>query len=209
MIISIHPETPQQRKVIQASEIVRLGGIVAYPTDTLFGVGCDVRNGKGIERICRLLGKDKLLSFSILCLDFAMADQYARISQTAFRIMKHVLPGPYAFILPTTSLVPKRISERRKTIGIRIPDHAVCRALIAELGAPLANISINPSEDAWVGDAYSVEDLHGHGLDAVIDAGTCDTAPSSVIDLTGDEPRVVREGKGGLSIFKTHALAGG
>lgn len=107
MIISIHPQTPQLRKVVQAAEIIRKGGIVAYPTDTLFGIGCDVRNPKGIERICRLLGKDKLSSFSFLCKDFAMADEYARISQSSFRIMKHVLPGPSAFLLPAPSLAPQ------------------------------------------------------------------------------------------------------
>jgi tRNA threonylcarbamoyl adenosine modification protein (Sua5/YciO/YrdC/YwlC family) len=201
VIISIHPQNPQARQIQRVIEILKKGGVVAYPTDTLFGIGCDVTCPGAIDTIARLKGKNKATTFSFLCKDFQQADLYVKISQQAFRIMKHVLPGPYTFILPATSYVPKKIFVKRKTVGIRIPDHLVCRALIEALGNPIANTSIETEEDTWAGDAYSVEEMIGHQMDAVIDGGECDMLPSTVIDLTDDTPVVLRKGKGDISFL--------
>lgn len=178
--------------------MLRKNAVLAYPTDTLYGLGCCVDSRKGIDALSRIVGKEKSTTFSFLCRDFQQADEYARISREAFRIMKHSLPGPCTFILPATSLVPKRIVAKRKTVGIRIPDHAVCQALIREIGCPLANASLDVGEGTWAGDAYSVESIVGHQVAAVIEGGICEADPSTVVDLTGDEPIVRRQGKGAV-----------
>ena len=199
VIIQIHPQNPQTRQIRRAVDILMQGGVLSYPTDSLFGIGCNVKNNQAIETIGRIIRRDKRTTFSFLCESFRQADQFAKISKNAFRIMKHLLPGPYTFILPATSLVPKKIAAKRKTVGIRIPDNTVCQAIIKELENPLANTSIEFEDDIWAGDAYSVEEMIGHQVDAVIDGGVCDNIPSTVIDLTEDIPVVVRKGKGDVA----------
>lgn len=201
MVISVHPQNPQYRQLQKITDILHKDGVIAYPTDTLFGIGCDIRCAKALNRIARIQGKEKKMSFSFICGSFSQADQYVKISKEAYRLMKHVLPGPYTFILPATNLVPKKIMHHRKTVGIRIPDNPICREIVNQLGAPLANTSIHTEEGVWAGDGYSVASLFGHQLDAVIDGGVCEPPSSTVIDLSSETPEVIREGKGDISLF--------
>jgi tRNA threonylcarbamoyl adenosine modification protein (Sua5/YciO/YrdC/YwlC family) len=202
VIISVHPQNPQPRQIQRVVDMLRKGEIIAYPTDTLFGIGCDVLNQRAIEAVSRVVGRDKTATFSFICTDFRQADQFAMISKSAFRIMRHALPGPYTFILPATGMVPRKVAKKRRTVGIRIPDHRVCEALAGQLGRPIANVSFEPEDHAWAGDAYSVEAQIGNRVAAVIDAGTSDTQPSTVIDLTQDKPCILRKGKGGVEFLE-------
>ena len=198
MIIDVHPKNPQPRKIQKVVDILKKGGIIAYPTDTLFGLGCDINNSKALKQISNICGKEKTSTFSFLCSSFSQANEYAKISKNAFRIMKRMLPGPYAFILPATSLVPKKIVPKRKTVGIRIPDNKVCQSIIESMGTPLANTSIDFIETKSARNAYSIEELIGNRIGTIINSEACDNIPSTVIDLTDNEPIVIREGKGKL-----------
>ncbi len=200
MIIETHPQNPNPRKIQHAVDILNKDGVIAYPTDTLFGLGCDVRSIKALKRISMICRKEKILTFSFLCNGFSQANEYAQISKNAFKIMKRLLPGPYTFILPATSLVPKKIVPKRKTVGIRIPDNKVCQDIIESIGAPIANTSIDFIDAEFTRDAYSIEAMIGNRIDAVIDSGTCDIIPSTIIDLTDDTPVIIREGKGKFTL---------
>ncbi len=195
--ISIHPETPQPRLITQAAHLIMKGSVVIYPTDTVYGVGCCVSNTKRLKDIATILHRDHKRLFSFVCSDIAQANEYADISNRAFKIMKRYLPGPYTFILPSTNFVKKKISQKRKTVGIRIPDSPVTVQLIQEMGEPMANMSLN-IEGEHRGDPnefMSPEVLNG--IDIMIDAGPVEYPEgSTIVDLTGDEPEVLRQGKG-------------
>ncbi|HAJ79260.1 MAG TPA: threonylcarbamoyl-AMP synthase [Fibrobacteres bacterium] len=193
----IHPVTPQRRILEKAVHMLRNeDGVCIYPTDTVYGMGVCAVNPKAIDRICKILEKDKSRLFSFICSDFAQISKYVRMDNTHFKLMKRFLPGPYTFILPATGFVPKKVTPKRKTIGVRIPDNAVCIELVKLLGEPLANTSISMPGQLR-GDPENIASAARHEADIMLDVGLLDNPTgSTIIDLTGNEPVVVRSGKG-------------
>jgi tRNA threonylcarbamoyl adenosine modification protein (Sua5/YciO/YrdC/YwlC family) len=197
IIYNVHPVNPQRRLLDSAAKILRdEGGIAVYPTDTVYGMGACVSNPKAIEKISRLLAKDKQRSFSFICSSFSQVSNYVHLSNAHFKLLKRYLPGPFTFILNATNLVPKKICPKRKTVGIRIPDCKVTRELVELLGEPLANTSINIPGDL-VGDPEQIRPAVLNDVDVMLDAGIIDDpTESTVVDLTDNSPVVIREGKG-------------
>ena len=200
IIYNVHPVNPQRRLLDSAAKILRdEGGIAVYPTDTVYGMGACVSNPKAIEKISRLLAKDKQRSFSFICSSFSQVSNYVHLSNAHFKLLKRYLPGPFTFILNATNLVPKKICPKRKTVGIRIPDCKVTRELVELLGEPLANTSINIPGDL-VGDPEQIRPAVLNDVDVMLDAGIIDDpTESTVVDLTDNSPVVIREGKGVFS----------
>jgi tRNA threonylcarbamoyl adenosine modification protein (Sua5/YciO/YrdC/YwlC family) len=197
----IHPTHPQKRLVRKAAEIVRAGGLIAYPTDSCYALGCDAAAAGALERLRRIRGFDERHRLTLMCRDLAEMARYAVIEDAHFRLLKGVTPGSYTFILRARREVPRRVA-RKKTIGVRIPGHPVAHALLAELGeAMLSATLLLPGESAPMADAQEIRQRLEHQLDLVIDGGACGVEPSTVIDLTDDTPRVLREGKGSLAPF--------
>ncbi|KPK22541.1 MAG: translation factor Sua5 [Nitrospira bacterium SG8_3] len=195
MIFSINSENPQQRLINRVCEILDQGGLIAYPTDTFYGIGCDLFNKKGIQRIYKLKNRPLKKPFSFICDDLKEISRYAQVSNWAYKTMKRLLPGPYTFILEGTKLVPKIMLTKRKTVGIRVPDNRVCLAIVETLGRPIISTS------AGLDDPYAIQETYASYLDAVIDGGVLYPSPSSVISLIDDVPEVIREGKGDVSSF--------
>jgi len=193
----IHPKNPQLRILEKTVEILKnQNGICVYPTDTVYGMGACVTNAKALDKICTFVEKDKSRLFSFIFYDFSQMSKYVQISNSNYKILKHYLPGPYTFILPVTSYVPKRVSPKRKTLGVRIPDNKVCLELVKMLGEPLANASINvPFE--FRGDPDSIAPAIMHEVDIFLDSGKLESPiGSTIVDLTKDMPVVIRQGKG-------------
>jgi tRNA threonylcarbamoyl adenosine modification protein (Sua5/YciO/YrdC/YwlC family) len=195
MIISINPQNPQKRLVQRVCDTLDQGGIIAYPTDTFYGIGCDLMNKKGIQLIHRLKNRPLRQPFSIICDSLKAISQYAQVSNYAYKTMKRCLPGPYTFVLEATQLVPKIMLTKRRTIGIRVPDNIICLAIVRTLDRPI--ISTSAGHD----DPYAIEENYAPHLDLVVDGGVVYPDPSSVISLIGDVPEVIREGKGDVSLF--------
>jgi len=196
LFLSIHSENPQQRHIDRVSEILDQGGVVAYPTDSFYGIGCDLFNKKGIQHIYRLKNRPLKQPFSFVCDSLNEISKYAVVSNYAYKTMKRLLPGPYTFILEGTRLVPKIMLTNRKTVGIRVPDNNITRAIVHTLGRPIISTS------AGFDDPRTIEDVYGANLDVIIDGGLLYPSPSSVVSLIGDHPEVIREGKGDVSIFR-------
>ena len=197
----IHPTHPQKRLVRKAADIVRGGGLIAYPTDSCYALGCDRAAGAALERLRRIRGFDERHRLTLMCRDLAEMARYAVIDDAQFRLLKGATPGSYTFILRARREVPRRVA-RKKTIGVRIPGHPVAHALLAELGEPMLSATLLlPGESAPLADALEIRQRLEHQLDLVIDAGACGIEPSTVIDLTEDTPRVLREGEGSLAPF--------
>jgi tRNA threonylcarbamoyl adenosine modification protein (Sua5/YciO/YrdC/YwlC family) len=197
VIYKIHPLNPQRRHLEAVAHILENeNGVAVYPTDTVYGMGALITNPKALDRIGTILHKDKTRLFSFICSDFGQVAKYVRMSNAHFRLMKRYLPGPFTFILPATNFVPKKISPKRKTVGVRIPDFPAIVQLVELLGEPIANTSINiPGE--LRGDPEEVKPAVTHEVDVMLDSGPLsDPIGSTIIDLTGDVPVVVREGKG-------------
>ncbi|MCL2182884.1 MAG: L-threonylcarbamoyladenylate synthase [Chitinispirillia bacterium] len=196
-VYEVHPVNPQKRGLEAAARILSAdGGTAVYPTDSVYGLGACVTNIKGIEKIARMLEKDKTRPFSFICSDFSQISKYVKVSNAHYRLMKRCLPGPYTFILDATNLVPKRIMPKRKTVGIRMPDCTVVLKLVALLGEPLANTSINIAGEL-ANDPLEIKAAVQHEVDVMLSAGPLDSPePSTVVDLTGPAPVVVRMGKG-------------
>lgn len=201
--LDIHPVDPQPRLIAQATAILRDGGLIAYPTDSCYALGCLLDAPDGLERIRRLrqVGKDH--HFTLVCADFSQLSQFVVVSNPVFRVVKSATPGPYTFILPATREVPRRMAHPKKhTVGVRIPDHRVTRALLEEVGEPLVSSTLllpdleDPPTEGWI-----VNDLLGTQVDAVIDAGDVGTEPTTVVDLTGGDVVIAREGAGDASRF--------
>ncbi len=184
------------------AEILRKGGIIAYPTDTYYGIGCDILNKKAIEKIYLLKGRSRSQPFSFICSGLTDISQYAKVSNYAYKTMKRLLPGPYTFILEGSRLVPDLMVTKRKTAGIRVPDNAICLALVEALGNPIISTSATMSDGAIFYDPSLIHDYFGKRLDAVIDGGPAPGNPSSVISLIDDQPEVIRKGAGDVSIFE-------
>jgi len=197
-VYDIHPVNPQKRSLEAAARVLSHdGGTAVYPTDSVYGLGACITNPKGIDTIARLLEKDRHRPFSFLCSDFSQISRYVRLSNTHYRLLKRYLPGPYTFILNATNLVPKRIMPKRKTVGVRMPNCIVTLELIKLLGEPLANTSVNISGNDLVNDTDEIRLAIQHEVDIMLDIGPLDTPePSTVVDLTNDEPVLVRLGKG-------------
>ncbi|MBD3290383.1 threonylcarbamoyl-AMP synthase [candidate division KSB1 bacterium] len=201
-MFSIHPENPQDRLIQKAVEILADGGIIAYPTDTVYGIGCDIFSKQSIEKIFLLKGKSKKSPLSFICPDLKDIAKYAHVTNPAYRVMRQLLPGPYTFILRGSRLVPKLMITKRKTVGIRIPDNNICLALLHELGHPIVSTSASIKNDIILTDPEEIDIHLGHALDLVIDGGILGLSPSSVVDLTDEPFRVIRHGKGDVSFFE-------
>jgi tRNA threonylcarbamoyl adenosine modification protein (Sua5/YciO/YrdC/YwlC family) len=202
MLIDINPQNPQQRLIRMVVDIITKGGIVVYPTDTNYGIGCDIMNKKAIERIYQLKQRSRSIPFSFICSDLKNISQYAKVSNYAYKTMKRLLPGPYTFILEGSRLVPKIMLTKRKTAGIRVPDNPICLVLVQELGNPLLTTSATVPDGTVLNNASLIHDHFGNRIDAVIDGSIVPGQPSSVISLINDQPEVIRKGLGDVSIFE-------
>lgn len=205
MLIGIHPQNPQLRLIKQVAEILRADGVIAYPTDTIYGVGCSIFSKKGIDRIYELKGRDRKKPMSFICADLSDIARYAVVGNYAYRTMKRLLPGPYTFVLRATKEVPRMMQNRQQQVGIRVPDSAICRALVRELGHPIVTTSANLSGEDPLMDPEVIESRWGHLLDAVIDGGILMGEPSSVVELGDERAVVLRKGKGDVEIFEERA----
>lgn len=199
MILAINPDHPQPYQIACVAQCLRDGGVIAYPTDTTYGIGCSIFNKKGIERIYRMKGRERNKPFSFICSSVSEVTQYARVSNVAFKYLKRYLPGPYTFVLEATRDVPDLLLTRQKTVGIRIPDNRICIDLVLALGNPIITTSANLSGEEPVGDPFLIESTFGKQLDIVIDGNILMTDASSVINLVGDVPEVLRAGLGDVS----------
>jgi tRNA threonylcarbamoyl adenosine modification protein (Sua5/YciO/YrdC/YwlC family) len=199
MLIEINPYNPQHRRILEIVKMLEGGGIVAYPTDTIYGIGCDIFSKKGLEKIQQVKGRDKNKPMSFICSDLSHISQFAKVPNYAYRIMKRLLPGPYTFILDASSEVPRMLMPKRKTIGIRVPDNTIALSIVKELGHPIITTSANFSGEDVISDPFEIERMMGKQLDAVIDGGNLSGDPSTVIDLTGNAPELIRKGSGDYS----------
>ena len=197
MILQLDCKEPEHWIAQEAVRVLERGGVVALPTDTVYGVACDIDNEEAVRRIYRLKGMDQKKLLSILCADLNMAAQYTRgIPTQWFRFLKRELPGPYTFILPASKDLPRVMLKQRKTVGIRVPDCPITLELIRQLGRPMISTSIRMGENQWINDPVEIEEYYRHELDLVVDGGILIPEPSTVIDFSGSEPTLVRAGKG-------------
>ncbi|MDD2557030.1 MAG: L-threonylcarbamoyladenylate synthase [Desulfuromonadaceae bacterium] len=202
MMLSINPENPQQRLLDRVVECLRQDGVIVYPTDTTYGIGCDIYNKKGIERIYQIKQRDKRKPFSFICPDLATITNYANVSNFAFKIMKRHLPGPYTFVLEATREVPGLLVTRQRTVGVRMPDNQIVLEIVRQLEHPLVTTSVNITQQQTYEDPSLIEDELGGQLDMVIDGGKLSGDPSTVISLLDDKIEVLRQGRGDISWIK-------
>ncbi len=202
MLIQINPENPQPRLVDQAIDVLRQGGIIAYPTDTYYGIGCDIMNKKAIEAVYRLKHRKPQKPFSFICSDLKNISDYAKVTNYAYKTMRRLLPGPYTFILEGSRQVPKIMLTKRKTAGIRVPEHKICIELVKTLGNPIISTSATTEDGETFFDASLLHDHFGNRIDLVIDGGPVPGEPSSIISLIDDIPEIIRKGRGDIDIFE-------
>ena len=197
----IHPETPQPRLIRQAAEIIRDGGVVVYPTDATYALGCLIGDKDALDRIRRIRGLDESHQLTLVCRDLSEIASYAKVGNAHYRLLKATTPGPYTFILPATKQVPRRVQHpKRKTIGIRVPENAILQALLTELGEPLMSTTLQlPGDEQPLTDPYEVRQRLEKLVDLIIDGAFGDLEPTTVVDLSEDVPRVVREGRGDVA----------
>ncbi|MCA1988594.1 MAG: threonylcarbamoyl-AMP synthase [Desulfarculus sp.] len=203
MVININPQNPQPRLIAKVVEVLADGGVVAYPTDTVYGLGCDIFNKHAIKRVHQIKNQPETKPFSFICPDLKELSHYARVTNYAYKTLRRLLPGPYTFVLEGSREVPKMMLTRRKTAGIRVPDHAIPLAIALQLGRPLLSTSAtdrdgNPLESAW-----EIEQALGKQLDLIVDGGPVPGQPSSVVSLVDDAPEVLREGAGPVDEFRS------
>lgn len=203
MLIEIHSENPEARKIKQVLDILKNGGVIIYPTDTVYGLGCDITNHKAVEKICRIKGvSPEKANFSFICADLSNISDYTRpFSTSIYKIMRRCLPGPYTFILNAGGSVPKLLKNRKKTVGIRVPNSPIVRDLVQGLGQPLMSTSIKNLDETddiieYPTDPYEIHEQYNHLVDLVIDGGFGGNVPSTVIDCTEEEPQLLRLGAG-------------
>lgn len=200
MFIKIYPENPNPREVAKAVNVLRDGGLVVYPTDTVYAIGCDALNVRAVERICALKGVNPQKSnLSIICYDLSNISEYAQVCNSAFKLLKKNLPGPFTFILPTGGRLPK-IYKQRKEVGIRVPDNTIIRTLVKELGNPVLTMSVRDEDEVieYTTDPELIHEKYADTVDLVIDGGYGGTEASTVVDCTDDEFEIIRQGKGVL-----------
>jgi tRNA threonylcarbamoyl adenosine modification protein (Sua5/YciO/YrdC/YwlC family) len=195
MRIEINPRHPEPRKLQRAADAMRQGEVIVYPTDTVYGIGCALNQKRAIDRIYHLTGKDEAQPLTFVCTDLSDIARYAVVENPQYRLLKRLLPGPYTFVLPATKEVPRMLLSKRKTIGIRVPEHPVAIELTKLLGTPIVSTSASYRGEEPLGDPAEIV-ARFKGIELVLDAGYCGIIPSTVVDLTGSEPAVLREGAG-------------
>ena len=201
MYLRLFEDNPNERDVRRAADILRGGGVVIYPTDTVYAMGCDINQVKAVQRVCQLKGvKPEKASFSMICRDLSNIAAYAKVSNEVFKLMKHNLPGPFTFVLPATNRLPNVLMNRRKTIGIRVPDNYIVRALVEELGGPLLTTSVKADDEVveYMTDPELIYERYGRLVDLVIDGGSGRNVASTVVDCTTAPVEVIRQGVGEL-----------
>ena len=201
MILAINSKNPQLRLVRKVIEVLEKGGVIGYPTDTVYGVGCDLFNQEAIRKIHRLKKMEEKKPLSFICSDLKDISRYAHVSNYAYKMMKRLLPGPYTFVLTATKLVPKIAMTKQNTVGIRIPDNKICLSFVRELGHPIISTSVYKPDEGLYNDPAEIEERFAKQLDLVIDGGVIVAEHSSIIDLTDEFPNVIRKGKGDVSLF--------
>ncbi|MDJ1468541.1 L-threonylcarbamoyladenylate synthase [Cytophagaceae bacterium DM2B3-1] len=202
--IKIHPENPELRKILQVVECLRDGGLVIYPTDTVYGLGCDIHNQRAVEKICQIKGiKPQKINLSFICYDLSHIAEYANVDTPVFKLMKKALPGPFTFILRASNDVPRIFHSNKKTVGIRVPDHNIPRMIVKELGHPIITTSVKDDDEIieYSTDPELIFEKYEHLVDIVIDGGYGNNVASTVIDYTRDEIEVIREGLGNIDQF--------
>lgn len=202
MLISINPINPQERQLNQVVACLRQGGIIAYPTDTFYGIGCDIMNKKAIEKVYRLKQRNKNKPFSFICSSLKNISDYAKVSNYAYKTMKRLLPGPYTFILEGSRMVPKIMLTKRKTAGIRVPDNKLCIELVEALGNAIISTSASMPDGTPIHNPSLIQDHFGAAIDMVVDSGSVPGKPSSVVRLIDDYPEIIRRGQGDVSLFE-------
>ncbi len=200
---TLHPVDPQPRLICQAAEIVRTGGVIVYPTDSCYALGCQIGDKAAMERLRVIRQVDEKHHFSLVCRDLSEVATYAKVDNRQYRLLKAATPGCYAFILEATREVPKRLQHpSRRTIGVRIPDHPVVRALLAELGEPLLTSTLTlPGDDVPLNDPEEFRERIERQVDLILDAGSCGVEPTTIVNLTGPEPVITRVGRGDTALF--------
>lgn len=201
--LSVHPKTPQGCHIARAVEALKQGGVIVYPTDTVYGLGCDITQRAAVDRVVRIKGRDPKKPMSFVCADLTHISRYANVSDFAYKILRRYLPGPYTFVLPASRDIPKILQSKQRTVGIRIPAHPVPLALVAELGEPLLSTSANRSSEETVSDPEDLETRFAHDVDLILECGPLPVLPSSVISLVDDRVEVLREGAGDLEPFRS------
>ena len=202
MLLKINPINPQRRLILKVVDILKQGGIIAYPTDTFYGIGCDIMNKKAIEKIYLLRHRDRNKPFSFICSGLKNISDYAKVSNYAYKTMKRLLPGPYTFILEGSKLVPKIMLTKRRTAEIRVPRSPICIELVQELGNPVISTSAKAPDNTVFDDPSLIYDHFRSTIDLVIDGGPVPGKPSSVISIINDEPEIIREGIGDVTGFE-------
>lgn len=200
----VHPVNPQPRKIGQVADTLRSDGLIAYPTDSCFALGCQLGNKAGLDRIRTIRKLDERHHFTLVCQDFAQLGQFVVVDNAVFRAIKAATPGSYTFILPATKDVPRRLMHpKKKTLGVRIPDHVTAQALVAELGEPiLSSTLLLPDQDEPLIQGWDIKEELDNQVDAVLDSGDCGVEPTTVVDFSGDEPEIVRRGAGDVTRFE-------
>ena len=197
----LHPDNPQLRYINKAVNVLREGGVIIYPTDTVYGIGCDIFNKEALQRVKEIKIDPDIKLLSFICSSFKDIAKYAKISDYAYRTMRHLLPGPYTFILPAEKLVPKKLWSKRKTVGIRMPDNPIALKIVSELGNPIISTSATSRKGDVLYDPQEIRSIFNSLVDLMLSAGSLSGESSSVIDLSKDEPVIVREGAGDISLF--------
>ncbi|HEC84572.1 MAG: threonylcarbamoyl-AMP synthase [Candidatus Parabeggiatoa sp. nov. 2] len=202
---TIHPQNPQRRLVSQAVAIIRAGGLIMYPTDSCYALGCQIGDKAAMERISRIRQTDKNHNFTLVCRDLSEIGTYAKVENAAFRLMKSLTPGPYTFILKATHEVPRRLQNpKRKTIGLRVPNHAIVQAILELLGEPIMSSTlIMPDKDMPETEPNTIRELLEKHVNLIIDGGLCGFEPTTVVDMMTEPPQILRHGKGPVDVFKT------
>ena len=197
----LHPETPQLRYINKAVSVLKEGGVIIYPTDTVYGIGCDIFNKDALERIFTIKNDSTNKLFSFVCSDLKDIAKYARVSDYAYRTMRHLLPGPYTFILPAAKLVPKKLWSKRKTVGIRIPNNNITMKLVEDLGNPIISTSTTNRKGEVIYDPFEIKNIFNTQVDLMLSMGPLMGEPSTVVDLSDEAPEVLRKGAGDVSLF--------
>ena len=204
MLLEINPRHPEPRKIEKVVDVLANGGIIAYPTDTYYGIGCDLFNKQSIEKIYQLKRRSTQQPFSFICGDHTNISEYAQVTNYAYKTMKRLLPGPYTFVLEGSRLVPKIMLTKQRTVGIRVPDHEICLAMVNALGHPVISTSAtDPENGRALESPQEIREVLGHALDMIVVGDPVSAKPSSVISLINDSPEVIREGIGDVSVFRS------
>lgn len=201
MILQINPTHPQPRRIERVVDTLKSGGVIVYPTDTVYGLGCDMNSKKAIEKVRRIKKMDVKRHLTFVFADLKQISHYAQVTDSAYRILKRYLPGPYTFVLRATRLVPRIVLTKRQEVGIRIPDNRICQVLVQEMGNPILSSSVRLPDDQLLDDPREIENMYKGSVDMVVDGGVFLPEPSSIVSLIDDEPRVLREGKGDVEFF--------